>query len=575
MMINEVQRTGALRRRRPVCSFLAAAVVILAVSCPGCLDVKDHLTINPDGSGDIVLEVPQPGPEFAQLQAYLEEGGHSNIIYPPVGQQQIYRMFPAPDFSYNMKVGKTADGKPTNLAEVKFKDVSKLLAGPYAKAHSLIIAVQGDQLVLSAKTGLQYIGRLDPLPTLPPEANMPISVDDIKAGLAKTRCEFRVTLPGAVTASGAVVDGRTATWTVDRTKLADAAAATAAFDAVLSAQCPAAGVTFKPIVPPRLDRAAFKDLKEESLGQADAVDVDKIRAATKFIPIMLRITRSFNLSGDAFNGENAAVFTGAVILPRAFKPQRWGDVKIDEAKDNLGQSLILPAKEGNGSNWRQQQTQNMMEMAENNANLAAASGPKHKKLAPDPNLTHLLVVPLAPPSPNANELTSLKASLDLIYPGATQIVRLENVVPEAAIRDMNKNQTSLSGNLDRESVKLKALDLTLNLNRAERMGCMTMLQFSTEGQGAVKDLQVFDAQGVPLVTLFNHVELGGASPNKFEAMVLGAAQGPLSLALVVEGGGPTVTVPLAVTNVSLRGDETKPAAPPAADQKKPESEKSE
>jgi hypothetical protein len=568
-MLTKVQRARAARGRQAVRCLWVGAVVLLAAWGAGCLEVKDHLTINPDGSGAIVLEVPQAGKEVTQMAAM----GGMAAMYPPVGEQQIRNMFPRPDFVVETKSGKTADGQPTQIAEVSFKDVNKLLASSYGKAHSLTLAIQGDQMVLTARTGMQYVGHLDPLPE-GGQVPMPIPMDEVKAALAKARCEFKVTLPSAAKAAGATVDNQTATWTVDRAKLADAAAATAAFDAVLTAQCPAAGVTFKPAVMTRLDLAAFKDLKEEKLGQVTPVDVEKIRAAVKFIPVMFRVTRSFNLSGDAFHGENEAVFTGALILPRAFKPQRWGEPKIEEAKDNLGKSMMLPTGDGNESRWRQQRYQNMMQRDDHEEAMPAEKG---KNAEPNPNLTHLVTLGLALPSLAARKMSTLKASVDLVYPGAARIVRLENAVADGAIMNMSGQAQGGSFSSSEKaaiaSATLKELGLSLKLNNAMRIGCLTMLELSSEGdKGVVSDVQVFDAQGVPLTTIVMREGFGPSSSNMIRAMVIGATKGPLSLALIVEAGGPSVTVPIAVTNVSLVGDENKPSGPPADGKKGQESE---
>lgn len=79
---------------------------------------------------------------------------------------------------------------------------------------------------------------------------------------------------------------------------------------------------------------------------------------------------------------------------------------------------------------------------------------------------------------------------------------------------------------------------------------MTMLMLqSAEAKATVTDVQVFDAEGRPWPTTFQHQDMGGGS--MVQIMVTGKPTAPLSLAVVVSGVGATVEVPIQLEHVAV------------------------
>src|SRR5262249_22024919 len=109
----------------------------------GCFQVQDELTLAPDGSGKVMMNLRSNLPE--ELVGMMSSGFGSRgdaPIYPPISESEARRFFPAKDFTLKVEQKSADDGK-TLVIEAAFKDINALLASPYGRAHQLSLKING------------------------------------------------------------------------------------------------------------------------------------------------------------------------------------------------------------------------------------------------------------------------------------------------------------------------------------------------------------------------------------------------------------------------------------------------
>src|ERR1039458_8246429 len=81
-------------------------------------------------------------------------GGYSGApLYPPVNESEARHFFPAKDFTLKVEQKDAGESK-TLVVEASFKDINRLLASPYARAHQLALTTnQNGTLWLQALSG--------------------------------------------------------------------------------------------------------------------------------------------------------------------------------------------------------------------------------------------------------------------------------------------------------------------------------------------------------------------------------------------------------------------------------------
>jgi len=541
----------------------ACAVVLtfgLTGMIVGCVKVKDVLTLNADGSGSVDIETVSYLGDFAGGMDFSGEMLSSGQPpYPPIFPGAAKQLFPPEDFTVKVEQKKTAAGEPMTVVKATFKDVNRLLASPYAKAHSLWMGLDAQKLTVKALTGLQTLSTVESMPNTEEFMGPGIRAKDIKEKMQKLHVDFAITLPAAPKAEGAVVDGNTATWTVDRAAINDAAKTAIALRTAMTASCAADAVKFKPVSPVRLDLAAFADLKEGPTGEkVPAMDTEKVRAAAKFAPLFFQSTRGFDLAGEGYHQESQASLMGVMVLPVTLAPQTWGRVELTEATDDQGASLVPKEKQNDYDRW------GYMNMGRR---MYAGLGPDGKP-KPQTEVRHVIAIPMKPPLPSVKALRQVQASIELRYPGIQHVIKVKSVVktppppPEgkkAAVGVIVGRQIEPQGN--EETVlshpKLDEFGVKLSINGVwSRMGTMS-ISLRRSGRGALlTDVQVFDAKGNPWPT-FSHGMDGDADDYSTDITVTGQPEGPLSIALVVDAGGPTVKVPIVLHDLPILPNEMK------------------
>lgn len=515
--------------------------LLLVFAC-GCIKTKDELTINADGSGKVRIEtqssIPPELTESMGMGSGMMGLGEA-VIYPPVSEAEARRIFPANDFTVAVDQQKSTNGDTTTVITAEFKDINKLLASPYGRCHELSVVVTNGSLRVRGVSGMEAAALLADAKDDSGMGMMAMpGLANLQKKKGKMRDEFHVTLPNAITQANGARSGKTATWIVERAKCKDAKDFAQQLGRMCEASCSADGLTLSPVTPIRLGLLPFDQLAAGAANTGAGVGTNKIAAVAKFVPYGVSVTRSLDLSGQGNMQENSAQLVGAVEIPRQFAPQKWGTPKLEEAVDADGNDLT---ERGSGFG-----RQFMMDGVFGGDSPEAQTNNIQK---------HVFTLNFRPPDWKIKKIARIKGSIGLQYFGDAQVVKLTNAIPTNWIASMTSMM--FGGQVDSSEKKLSSPALAkLGLSLSEQMAMaqtgMTMLTLQVKGNRAtLTDAQVFDANGKPWPTFLQQQDLGSIETHICEVLVAGNPSPPLSLALMVSGGGSTVNVPFSLENVTL------------------------
>jgi len=317
---------------------------------------------------------------------------------------------------------------------------------------------------------------------------------------------------------------------------------------VLEASCSTEGLKFSPVTPPRLGLLPFSQLiAGKTATTASLPDTNRIVAAVRFVPCALHVTRTLDLSGEASGEASHAQLTGAILLPGDLAPQRWGQVKLEEALDAKGTSL-MPRNEEEAAMSRVQSLDMTDESADEEQDETAPSKDGEKP--------HMVSLNFKAPEWKVKEIARIKGAIELQYLGGSEVIKLSNAVPANLVMDMNKRSFS-NYNYDAARGKisdsrLAELGLVLRVQMAMVQSGMTMLSLESSGvKSALVDVQVFDADGRPWPTTLMESDSSGRESQSCQIMVAGKPKPPFALALAVGGVGAVVNVPILVEKVPV------------------------
>jgi hypothetical protein len=536
-----------------MCKKLCCGLLLICLT--GCLQTKDELTLNADGSGKVRIETrtAAAGANSAAFAAIAAEmGGQGPSVYPPTSAAEAKKFFPGKDFVLTTKQTNAENGDSVTVIEVEFKDINALLASPYGRAHQLAVDLDKDGLSVKGGTGLETAARLaevkDDTGMMGMMGMMGATSGDLQKRAGEMRAEFRITLPNAVSSSNGTRDGKTADWTVERAKCKDAADFAQQLGAVAEARCAADGLKFTPVTPTRLALQPFAQLTPgASVSKAPALDTNKIAAAAKFVPYGLTVTRAVDLTGKSGMNQSQAQLIGAVVVPPEFTPQKWSEPSLQEATDAKGNDLKpKPNAEGEmgGMNFEGNSFGQDSESDDEAATNAAA------------DVRHVVTFSFHPPDWKVKEIGRVKGTVTLHYFSGAEVVKLTNAIPSTWLMNMAQAMAG-GGGVDTaekhlNSPRLGELGLAISMEEGMTQSGMTTLQLEIKGsKGALVDAQVFDADGKPWPTLMQMEGAGMGDSSSCQLMIAGSPKPPLSLAFLASGAGSSVEVPVMVEHVPL------------------------
>lgn len=534
------------------CKLMLATLPLLFLC--GCFDVKEDFVLEADGSGSIRIETKLTLPPEA-MESMSMGGEAQALAYPPLTEEQAKKLFPGNDFSLTIE---DQESGPQKVAVVKvtFKDINVLLKSPYGRARALAFELTNGVMTFKAITGVEAAAHLAMAKDdMFKEFGPGIKIAELRKAAEKMRAEFRVTLPGAVSGGNGTREGRTSSWTFERAKAKDAPDFARQLATVLQASFSAEGLKFSPRQIPRPALQRFNELQETVLvDKGDSPDEKKIAAVAKFVPCSLQVTRSVDLSGDGGSEGSQAALTGMLVIPRAMAPEKWGQVQLEEALDSNGNSLKTAQ-----DRVAMQVTGGTQEDESDSEKPSIFNLFKPRET----DLHRHITIRFQSPEWQAKEILRLKGSVGMTYYGGTHLLKITNAILAGSLKEMKAD-----GGMDFSEgaaralahPKLGELGLSLLLQNAMRMGQVNTLMMKSEGKtAAVKEVQAYDKDGKPWPTYLN-LE-GQGQEDGFQIIVIGEPVAPLSLALLVSGGGTTVQVPILLEHIPTSGPAGKDREP--------------
>jgi hypothetical protein len=519
----------------------------------GCFQVEDDLTIQADGSGTVRLTVKSSLPpemaEFTRMSGGM--GRRTGLIYPPINEKEAASFFPAKDFALKCAESSSNEIQTTTI-EAAFKDVNALLRSPYAKAHQLALETNAaGRLTFRARNaaaGVVALAQAGANEQMPFMGAMP-GMAEARKKKNEMRFEFRVTLPNPIGETTGAKEGVTARWVAARDQAKDDADFAHGISRIMEASCPAQGLGFLPVTLPRLGLDSFDNLKTGVVpGAAPLPDTNKILASAKFVPLSLRVTRSLDLTGEGHGESSLAQLSGIVLIAPELEPQRWGETKLLEAVDAKGNSLA--PKEDSDTESRFSRLSSFSSQDEEESDTpeegATNQAPAIRK--------HSISLTFKAPEWKVKEIARIQGSVDLLYTGESEVIKISNAVPAGMVMDLSKRA---SGNFSFDSERglitdprLSELGVTMRVQMAMIQGGSTIISLQIGGtKASVLELQVFDADGKPHPTTLNDSNYSGGEERACQIMVAGKPKPPFSFAMVVGGIGSSVTLPISVENV--------------------------
>ncbi|HHY84968.1 MAG TPA: hypothetical protein GYA07_05470 [Verrucomicrobia bacterium] len=530
------------------------SALALAIALCGCFETRDHLTIHADGSGTVRIETRSYAPAafVEEVSDMAEWMGGGSAIYPPITESEAEKFFPSGDFKVTVRQEKTNDAVLT-VIEAAFTNINALLSSPYARAHQLMLAIEGEALVFKAVSGAEAVARLSQVkPTEEMDfASIP-GLADVQNRNDEMKVEFKVTLPNEITSTGGTKDGKSASWSLDRKKIPDAAEFASQAGVSWEARCPAAGIAFKPVTPTRLGMVTFAEATHSGADGGTAVDTNRIVSSARFVPYALQVTRSVDLSGEGGSMENAAQLIGSIVLPREHAPQKWGEPKVEEAVDAKGNDLRF-ADADEGRMWSMRYSSFRVDDDEDEV------GEGEKRAGMEERRT--VSFAFRAPDWRVNEVARVKGSVELRYFSGSQLIKLTNAIPSGWIVDVTRGMEAVLGMSNQgskvvEHPALEKIGMSLELETGMAQDGVTMLAFEVGGPAAIMDVQVYDADGKPWPTLRGQEEDSihfGDDEEKQSCMVLvaGRPKAPLSIALLASGNATSVPIPIQVEKIPV------------------------
>ena len=526
--------------------FKCAALLLPLLWTTGCFDINDDLTLKADGSGKVRIEA-----RLISAVAAIHEHGmdgmmgnpEQTILYPPTTEDEARRLFPAKDFTVNVKVD-PAGGQSMLVVDAAFTNVNALLSSPYGRVHALTLSVEKGALLFKGLTGLEAAARLAEMKEDGGKLGMP-DLSEARKHKDKMRARFRLTTPAPAAGANGTRDGKTVAWSFERSKAKDGSEFIQQLSVPLEARCSAEGFKPQPVTPPRLALADFSALQEGVFRiQGSAPDPAKIAAAVKFVPYALQVVRTFDLSGESGSRQNEARLIGALLVPNEYAPQKWGELKIEEVTDAKGNRLKSQNRGGSSNRYFDDQ-----------AEAASEDGPEARQPAHNEK-RRMLTLAFQPPDWGIKEIARIKASMELQYFGGANLVKLTNAIQTNWVREIKTGRDADSDSSAKKlsSPKLLELGFILSVQQCVTLGEITVLNlYSETKKGDITDAQVFDRSGKPWPTLV----VSESGSESVQMTIVGRPQPPLSLALLISGGGAVVGAPILLEHLPVTGENGK------------------
>lgn len=303
--------------------FPLSLIGIIAVLTSGCLQSKDHLKLNADGSGRWTYRVTL-GPQMAAMVAADSEGGPQTLTAAGVKEAAKQAK------GVVLKTCKeTRNGASQTLTvDLTFESIAELAASPFAEQLGWELKSEGGQLVILSKAGPLGGG----------DDDMNVDISGMKPMLIGFQSARMVTLPNPVIETdGQKRETHAAVWSfkVDaNTTDADMKKMT---DARPRAACAMTGITMA--LPVTLTGA---EAEEHFGGEHEPTPASQTAAGISLQPVHTVVHREQHyVPTNILSMGRPLTLTFDCSWPEGVEPAGYSDLTISAASDNAGTDLKL------------------------------------------------------------------------------------------------------------------------------------------------------------------------------------------------------------------------------------------
>lgn len=514
--------------------FTLCFATFLATMLTGCIKVNDTLTINPDGSGSIVLKgevaVGTPNSMIRNPNFNQQIPSSPLLNYPPHKDYMVNVLFPSDIFT-QQKCEITADENKTSFSvHVTFTDINALLKSPYAEIHSLRISKSERNIECLSRSSLALLqlmknnalkkSAMESGNMTATEANALLQKDAIHVS-------FSIVMKEAPLESNGVIAGNQAEWSVNSKEGFDQAMA--ALNTTRSARWPKEALTITPVNPIRLNLASFQQLEEKEYAFGKAVDEQARIKGIRILPYILQSQLSYAYQSNYFSGSNNTTLMFFLIEDKSLNIQHLNKPVINEARDNVGSDLVMKADQDSNDSY---------------------DYPPNKEILPDGRKLYQLSVTLRPPAFHASSLPICRGTIPAVFESTNTVIKCSSILQKDQIK---KGSLRYSGRepigipLEHPMLRNAAVDISLTASSPE--SGIIQIEFNNgERQDSISSAQFFSADGSPCPTL----AMTTPYENESAKYLLPAdVTFPLSLALVIRTDAKSVDIPFTFTNLPL------------------------
>lgn len=497
-------------------------VLMLGCLClflSACTQTEDHLTINADGSAEVVIRVLNTPNlkvfEERNLMPYsIQFTGHlspAEFFYPPREEQAARGIFSdssAEELVFGEESGE--DGSKWFVTRARYRDITSLQRSEYAQIHNLHIQRLDGRVSVHAtamRTEAAFILNAMNISAGTPKMFRAHDPEKLMKDAALT---FRVTLPAAVSAETAQIDGNTASFTASYAK--DGKNFGVELMRPLSISCTDAGLSFVPAdyVLPGMRELAF--YKEGPVDVGTEVDDEALRAAAQIFPVSVRLQHHFDFTGNNSSGNSYTTIVACATFPAKFNVSDVSVHGISQALDDKGMSMRRDDRNRYYSSF----------------------GDELKNT--DGRSRHIMQINLMPPQAGAKSISTLRGEYKVGI-SSPEIVVIRDFWP---LQAQKENEF-----VNLESPALKNMNMSINImghaspardSRGYEQVVMHMYRTSHDSgvnlRPKIMALGVYDAEG-KVVPSYNSPQ--SRNDLRFSC----GATKPLSLVLLLNGTGNT------------------------------------
>jgi hypothetical protein len=530
------KRNNRIKRQIQMCG-LCLLIVLAGASC---VEVREHLTIHPNGSGTLTLNVrAQRLPRMMNRIFDPKTTTNPLFAYPPLTMDALETLFP-PDTFRNTPTPSEPRGRELAFgARLDFDDIHDLIASPYGRMKSLEIETLHETIRFSGHSGMAAV--IYALTAEEMEGTL-LSGRVRELLLAKRNeldYEFRLTLPGEIVAGNGTHKDKSGVWRIKAADLPETGRLRAAGQQPFQAECAADAIHFALRPQGSIGAWNFEDQKSYAFPTTRKIpSLELIREFGKFESRKLIVSRYFDVAGTNIpSNENICCLQGALLLPNDLAPKRLSWVKTTEVIDERGGGLLLN-KEAKDSVY----------------NCRSVSAP----IQGDEGHTEFPVnFSFSAPDWGTWKLRLFRGEIGLAYVTTQELIKAADALPASWITTGQNHQRTYFDMSDRRisNSRLDEIGVRIQLLHASAIQDLLNLQFEVEkdlrNNGRLTGIQIYGPHGAPLPTYTLRREKGYHDKMMMEIVALGFNGGPLSMGMTVDMETDALTIPILLQDVTI------------------------